>query len=216
MGYSRLYCPGCSILEPCTLNSCSRFVSLMLTQRVASVSLFADSVDFLEDTAVNLIIFLALGWSAHRRSLVGMALSAILLVPGVFSSGPRGRNSRFQLRQMLCFCLLRALVHFASIFIAPSCSRGSVSTAAALPVPRSCRRETTLSPTSPSSPRVLSLQPPFRRGLLWLWGWASSSSILMQRERFSQQHVVSTRRRPLRLNNSMQRTTLRAAADAEG
>jgi hypothetical protein len=27
---------------------------------------------------------------------------------------------------------------------------------------------------------------------------------------------VSTRRRPLRLNNSMQRTTLRAAADAEG
>jgi Co/Zn/Cd efflux system component len=49
---------------------------------IGSVSLFADSIDFLEDTAVNLLIFVALGWSAHRRSVVGMSLAAILLVPG--------------------------------------------------------------------------------------------------------------------------------------
>jgi Co/Zn/Cd efflux system component len=50
---------------------------------IGSVSLFADSIDFLEDTAVNVLILVALGWSAHSRSLVGMALAAILLVPGI-------------------------------------------------------------------------------------------------------------------------------------
>ncbi len=49
---------------------------------IGSVSLFADSIDFLEDTAVNILIFVALGWSRHRRSLVGMSLAVILLVPG--------------------------------------------------------------------------------------------------------------------------------------
>lgn len=53
--------------------------------RISSVSLFADSVDFLEDTSVNLIILLALGWSAYRRSLVGTALSVILLIPSAFT-----------------------------------------------------------------------------------------------------------------------------------
>src|SRR6184192_4422698 len=50
---------------------------------IGSVSLFADSIDFLEDAAVNGLILVALGWSAHRRSLVGMALAAILLAPGL-------------------------------------------------------------------------------------------------------------------------------------
>jgi Co/Zn/Cd efflux system component len=50
---------------------------------IGSVSLFADSIDFLEDTAVNVLILMALGWSAYSRSLVGMALAAILLVPGI-------------------------------------------------------------------------------------------------------------------------------------
>lgn len=49
---------------------------------IRSVSLFADSVDFLEDTSINALIFLALGWSLRRRALVGMALAGILLIPG--------------------------------------------------------------------------------------------------------------------------------------
>lgn len=48
---------------------------------IGSVSLFADSVDFLEDASVNILILLALGWSLRARSRVGMALAAILLVP---------------------------------------------------------------------------------------------------------------------------------------
>jgi len=50
---------------------------------IGSVSLFADSIDFLEDASVNLLILLALGWSVRARSRVGMALALILLVPGV-------------------------------------------------------------------------------------------------------------------------------------
>jgi Co/Zn/Cd efflux system component len=50
---------------------------------IGSVSLFADSVDFLEDASVNLLILMALGWTARRRAKVGMALAVILLVPGL-------------------------------------------------------------------------------------------------------------------------------------
>lgn len=50
---------------------------------ISSVSLFADSIDFLEDAALNLLILLALGWNARQRSVVGMILAAFLLVPGM-------------------------------------------------------------------------------------------------------------------------------------
>ena len=50
---------------------------------IGSVSLFADSIDFLEDASVNFLILLALGWSATARSRVGMALAGILLIPGL-------------------------------------------------------------------------------------------------------------------------------------
>ena len=58
-------------------------VEFVVALAIGSVSLFADSIDFLEDAAVNGLILVALGWSAHRRSLVGMALAAILLAPGL-------------------------------------------------------------------------------------------------------------------------------------
>lgn len=50
---------------------------------IGSVSLFADSVDFLEDTSVNILILMALGWSARARARTGMVLAGILLVPGL-------------------------------------------------------------------------------------------------------------------------------------
>ena len=50
---------------------------------IDSVSLYADSVDFLEDASVNFLIAIALGWSATRRARVGMALAGILLIPGL-------------------------------------------------------------------------------------------------------------------------------------
>jgi len=48
---------------------------------IGSVSLFADSVDFLEDASVNLLILLALSWSLKARARIGMGLAGILLVP---------------------------------------------------------------------------------------------------------------------------------------
>lgn len=50
---------------------------------IGSVSLFADSVDFLEDASVNVLILIALGWSLKARARVGMGLAAILLVPAL-------------------------------------------------------------------------------------------------------------------------------------
>ena len=58
-------------------------VEFAVALAIGSVSLFADSVDFLEDTAINLLIVLALGWSAPARARVGVALAAIILVPGL-------------------------------------------------------------------------------------------------------------------------------------
>jgi Co/Zn/Cd efflux system component len=50
---------------------------------IGSVSLFADSVDFLEDASVNLLIAIALGWTQRNRARLAMVLAGILLVPGL-------------------------------------------------------------------------------------------------------------------------------------
>jgi Co/Zn/Cd efflux system component len=50
---------------------------------IGSVSLFADSIDFLEDASVNLLIAIALNWPPRSRARLGMALSGILLIPGL-------------------------------------------------------------------------------------------------------------------------------------
>ncbi len=58
-------------------------VEFAVALRIGSVSLFADSVDFLEDASVNVLIAAALGWNATNRARLGMALAGILLVPGL-------------------------------------------------------------------------------------------------------------------------------------
>ena len=58
-------------------------VEFAVALAIGSVSLFADSVDFLEDASVNLLILIALGWSLKARARVGMGLAAILLVPAL-------------------------------------------------------------------------------------------------------------------------------------
>ena len=50
---------------------------------IHSVSLFADSIDFLEDASVNLLILLGLAWPARWRARLGMVLAALLLVPSM-------------------------------------------------------------------------------------------------------------------------------------
>ena len=46
-------------------------IEFAVARYIGSVSLFADSIDFLEDASVNFLILVALGWSASGRARVG-------------------------------------------------------------------------------------------------------------------------------------------------
>jgi len=72
-----------TVLLVAGLNLAYFFVEAGVALAIRSVSLFADSVDFLEDTAVNLLIFLALGWSLRARAVAGRAMAGIILVPAL-------------------------------------------------------------------------------------------------------------------------------------
>ncbi len=56
-------------------------VEFTVSQLIGSVALVADSIDFLEDGLLNLLIFFAAAWSLHRRARIGHLLAVIILVP---------------------------------------------------------------------------------------------------------------------------------------
>lgn len=72
-----------AILFVALLNLSYFGVEFSIAVAIGAVSLFADSIDFLEDAAVNLLILAALGWPARQRAFVGMLLAAILVIPSL-------------------------------------------------------------------------------------------------------------------------------------
>jgi Co/Zn/Cd efflux system component len=80
-------------MEDRPLRNAIRFVALAnlayfviefsVARAIGSVSLFADSVDFLEDASVNFLILAALNWRPRARARIGMLLACILLVPAL-------------------------------------------------------------------------------------------------------------------------------------
>jgi Co/Zn/Cd efflux system component len=58
-------------------------VEFAVALAIGSVSLFADSIDFLEDTSLNLLIAVGLSWTPQNRARLGRVLAALLLVPGL-------------------------------------------------------------------------------------------------------------------------------------
>lgn len=72
-----------AVLWVASLNLAYFFVEFTVARGIGSVSLYADSIDFLEDASVNFLVLVALGWTARRRATVGFALAALLLVPGI-------------------------------------------------------------------------------------------------------------------------------------
>ncbi len=72
-----------TVLWVAALNVAYFGVEFAVAVAIGSVALFADSVDFLEDASINLLIAVALGWTARARARLGMALAGILLVPGL-------------------------------------------------------------------------------------------------------------------------------------
>lgn len=59
------------------------FVEFSIAVAIASVALFADSIDFLEDATINMLVLVALGWTAARRRVAGLFLAVCLMVPGL-------------------------------------------------------------------------------------------------------------------------------------
>lgn len=58
-------------------------VEIAVALAIGSVALIADSLDFLEDAAINLLIFAGLGWSATNRARLGTAMAFILILPAL-------------------------------------------------------------------------------------------------------------------------------------
>jgi Co/Zn/Cd efflux system component len=58
-------------------------IEFAAARAIGSVALFADSIDFLEDTSVNFLVIMAVGWTARSRGWVGTALAGILLIPAI-------------------------------------------------------------------------------------------------------------------------------------
>lgn len=72
-----------TVLVVALLNLAYFGVEFVVALTIGSVSLFADSVDFLEDASINLLIFFATAWSLRRQSQVGSVLAFVILVPAV-------------------------------------------------------------------------------------------------------------------------------------
>jgi Co/Zn/Cd efflux system component len=58
-------------------------VEFFFALRIGSVSLFADSIDFLEDASVNILIFIGLGWSLVARKRLSRFFALLLMIPAV-------------------------------------------------------------------------------------------------------------------------------------
>jgi len=58
-------------------------IEISVALAIHSASLIADSVDFLEDASVNLLILTALNWTEPTRARVGFGLAGLLLAPAL-------------------------------------------------------------------------------------------------------------------------------------
>jgi Co/Zn/Cd efflux system component len=66
------------------LNLAYFFIEFSFALKFGSVSLLADSIDFLEDASINILIFIGLSWTLSARIKLARILALFLLIP-VFS-----------------------------------------------------------------------------------------------------------------------------------
>ena len=71
------------VLIVAALNFAYFGIEFAVALAIGSVSLFADSIDFLEDASVNLLILAVLGWPAAWRRRLGFVLAGIILIPAL-------------------------------------------------------------------------------------------------------------------------------------
>ncbi|MEI3866399.1 cation transporter [Microbacterium sp. CCNWLW134] len=71
------------VLIVAVLNVAYFGVEFTVAVTIGSVALLADSIDFLEDAAINMLIFIAAAWPIARRAKVGSALAFVILIPAL-------------------------------------------------------------------------------------------------------------------------------------
>jgi len=74
-----------SVLMVALLNFGYFFVEFFVALDIHSVSLFADSIDFLEDAFTNFLILLGLYLSLERRIKIGYLLIGLIFIPSLFT-----------------------------------------------------------------------------------------------------------------------------------
>lgn len=72
-----------TVIVVAALNLAYFGVEFGVARAIGSVALLADSVDFLEDASINVLIAVALGWTMAARARLGGGLALLLLVPGL-------------------------------------------------------------------------------------------------------------------------------------
>lgn len=79
-----------AVLAVAALNFAYFLVEVIAAGIIGSASLLADSVDFLEDTAINLLVFCAAVWPATRLAgLILLPVLAALAMIERYSARPR-------------------------------------------------------------------------------------------------------------------------------
>ena len=71
------------ILLVAILNFIYFFIEFISAIHIRSVSLLTDSIDFIEDTSINLLIFFAISLSIIKRAKISILLSFIMFLPGL-------------------------------------------------------------------------------------------------------------------------------------
>jgi Co/Zn/Cd efflux system component len=72
-----------SLIAVIALNLAYFCVQIGIALAIGSVSLFADSTDYLEDAAINLLILAGVKWPARRRATLGKIMAGIILLPSL-------------------------------------------------------------------------------------------------------------------------------------
>ena len=67
------------------LNLLYFFVEFIVALNIRSVSLLADSIDFIEDASINFLIFFAVSLTTAKKARISILLSIIMLLPGIIA-----------------------------------------------------------------------------------------------------------------------------------
>ena len=72
-----------AVLIVAVLNLLYFFIEFIAALNIRSVSLLADSIDFIEDASINFLIFFAISLTLAKKAKVSIILSIIMILPGL-------------------------------------------------------------------------------------------------------------------------------------